>query len=245
MFKASIDIELLRDSIAALSVIVEEVRLRILTDGIAVKAVDAANVAMVIFDLKASAFDSFEATEGEIGLDLTKMADILAIADKKTPADLELNEETQKLLIRFSGLTYTMALLDPATIRTEPRIPQLDLPAKVVFKGQDLKKAVKAAEKVSDHIMLSVDENRFCMEAKGDTDSVRLEMDASELIELKSGDACSLFSLDYLANISKPIGRESVVSLSIGRDFPILINFDIAAGNGNVTFLLAPRIESD
>lgn len=245
MFKASIDIDLLRDSIAALSVIVEEVRLKITPDGISVKAVDAANVAMVIFDLKSSAFESYAASETEIGLDLTKLTDILAIVDKKTMADLELNDEHQKLLINFSGLTYTLSLLDPSTIRTEPRIPQLDLPARVTLSGQELRKAVKAAEKISDHITLGVSGNMFFMEAKGDTDSVRLEMDSSQLIDLKSGDACSLFSLDYLMNISKPAGKASEVVLSLGRDFPILVYFGMAGGAGTVTFLLAPRIESD
>lgn len=245
MFKASIDIDLLRDSIAALSVIVEEVRLRITPEGISVKAVDAANVAMVIFDLKSGAFESYEASETEIGLSLEKLNDILAIVDKKTVASLELDEESQKLLIDLGGFKYTLSLIELSTIRTEPRIPQLDLPARVTLSGQEFRTAIKAAEKISDHITLGVSGNTFFMEAKEDTDSVRLEMDSSQLIDLKSGDACSLFSLDYLTNISKPSGKSSEVSLSLGRDFPILIYFETAAGAGTVTYLLAPRIESD
>ncbi|WNY25427.1 DNA polymerase sliding clamp [Methanolapillus millepedarum] len=245
MFKASIDIDLLRDSIAALSVIVDEVRLKITPAGLSVKAVDAANVAMVIFDLKASAFDSFSADDTEIGLDLVKLNDILGIVEKKTLVDMELEPTAQKLHLNFGGLSYTLSLLDPSTIRSEPRVPQLDLPARVVLNGQDLKRAVKAAEKISDHMTLGVSGNIFFMEAKGDTDQVRLEMDSNQLIDLKSGEANSLFSLDYLLDIIKPAGKANEVSLSIGCDFPILIQFDIAPAVCHVMFLLAPRIESD
>ena len=245
MLKASIDIDLLRDSITALSVIVSEVRLKIKPDGISVKAVDAANVAMVIFDLKASAFESYQADETEIGLDLVKLNDILGIVEKKTLVDMELDTAAQKLHLNFGGLSYTLSLLDPSTIRSEPRVPQLDLPARVVLNGQDLRRAVKAAEKISDHMTLGVAGDISFMEAKGDTDQVRLEMTTDQLIDLKSGEANSLFSLDYLLDIVKSAGKAGEVTLSIGCDFPILIEFDVAPNACHVTFLLAPRIESD
>ena len=245
MLKASIDIDLLRDSITALSVIVSEVRLKIKPDGISVKAVDAANVAMVIFDLKGGAFESYQAEEAEVGIDLVKLNDILGIVEKKTLVDMELDMAAQKLHLNFGGLSYTLSLLDPSTIRSEPRVPQLDLPARIVLSGQDLKRAVKAAEKISDHMTLGVAGDLFFMEAKGDTDQVRLEMGTDQLIDLKSGEANSLFSLDYLLDIIKSAGKANEVTLSIGCDFPILIEFDVAPASCHVTFLLAPRIESD
>lgn len=49
MFKAAINAELLKDAIAALAVIVDEVRFKIKPEGISVKAVDPANVAMGSF----------------------------------------------------------------------------------------------------------------------------------------------------------------------------------------------------
>ena len=73
MFKAAINAELLRDAIAALAVIIDEVRLKIKPEGISVKAVDPANVAMGIFELGSSAFDEYSADESEIGIDLNKI----------------------------------------------------------------------------------------------------------------------------------------------------------------------------
>jgi proliferating cell nuclear antigen len=245
MFKAAINAELLKDAIASLAVIVDEVRFKIKPEGISVKAVDPANVAMGIFELGSSAFDAYSADECEIGVDLNKIMDLLGIADKNDTVRMELEEENHKLLIDVGGLSYTLSLLDPSTIRAEPRVPQLELPAKVVLNGADLRRAVKAAEKISDHMLMGVSDDTFYMEAKGDTDQVRLEMGRDQLIDLKAGEACSLFSLDYLTDIVKPTNKVNEVTLSLGKDFPILIDFEIANGAGRISYLLAPRIESD
>ena len=245
MFKAAINAELLKDAIASLAVIVDEVRFRIKPEGISVKAVDPANVAMVVFELGSSAFDEYSADESEIGIDLNKITDLLGITDKGDTVRMELEEGNHKLLIDVGGLSYTLSLLDPSTIRAEPRIPQLELPAKVVMNGADLRRAVKAAEKISDHMLMGVAGDTFFMEAKGDTDQVRLEMGRDQLIDLKTGEASSLFSLDYLTDIVKPTNKVNEVSLSLGRDFPVIIDFEIANGAGRISYLLAPRIESD
>ena len=245
MFKAAINAEILKDAIASLAVIVDEVRFRIISEGISVKAVDPANVAMVTFELGSSAFDEYSADESEIGIDLNKITDLLGITDKGDTVRMELEEGNHKLLIDVGGLSYTLSLLDPSTIRAEPRVPQLELPVKVVMNGTDLRHAVKAAEKISNHILMGVSGDTFYMEAKGDTDQVRLEMGRDQLIDLKSGEASSLFSLDNLIDIAKPTNKVNEVSLSLGRDFPVIIDFEIANGAGRISYLLAPRIEKD
>jgi proliferating cell nuclear antigen len=245
MFKAAINAELLKDAIASLTVIVDEVRFRIKPEGISVKAVDPANVAMVTFELGSPAFDEYSADVCEIGIDLNKITDLMGITDKGDTVLMELEEENHKLLIDVGGLSYTLSLLDPSTIREEPRVPQLELPAKVVMNGTDLRHAVKAAEKISNHILMGVSGDTFFMEAKGDTDQVRLEMGRDQLINLKSSEASSLFSLDYLTDMAKLTNKVNEVSLSLGRNFPVIIDFEIANGAGRISYFLAPRIESD
>ncbi|NYT19510.1 MAG: proliferating cell nuclear antigen (pcna) [Methanosarcinales archaeon] len=245
MFKATIDAYLLKDSIETLSVLVDEARFRISPEGIAVRAVDPANVAMVSFDLVTDAFDEFSADDCELGLDLSRVSDILAVADRDDKVQMELDEDAKKLKIQIGGFSYTLSLLDPSTIRAEPRIPQLDLPAEIVLNGKDLQKAVKAAEKISDHMLLGVEGENFFMEAEGDTDRVKLTMSRDQLIDIKPNDTRSLFSLDYLSDIIKPASKSNEVTLHLGKDFPIKINFTIANGAGTIGYLLAPRIESD
>jgi len=245
MFKATIDADTLKSSIEALSVLVDEARFKISPEGFTVRAVDPANVAMVSFELGSNAFEEFAADDSEIGMDLSKISDIFGVAGKDDKVSMELDEMSQKMSLHVGGLSYTLALLDPSTVRAEPRIPQLELPAEVVLNGKDLQRAVKAAEKISDHMLLGVEGDAFYMEAEGDTDRVRLDIPRDQLIDLKSGEARSLFSLDYLSDIVKPASKSNEVTVELGKDFPVKIGFTIAGGEGKIGYLLAPRIESD
>jgi len=228
------------------STLVDEAKFHITKEGISARAVDPANVAMVSFDLKAGAFESFNATDGEIGVDLTRLNDILGMTSKDDKIELNLNEETRKLEIRTGGLAYTLSLLDPTSIRKEPKVPKLELPAKIVLNGAELKRAVKAAEKVSDHMALGVVDKTFYVEAEGDLDKVRLDIPESSLISIQStGNVRSLFSLDYLNDLAKSLGKAEKVSIDLGTDYPVNFSFNVAGGNGTVTYLLAPRIESE
>jgi len=244
MFKAVISAETLRDAIEAVSSLVDEVKFAISENGVELRAVDPANVAMISLKIGAEAFEFFEATPGEIGVDLVRLSDVLSMADKGENVQLELDEENHKLKIGVGSLSYTLSLIDPTAIRKEPRIPELDLPAHVTLAGGELRRAVKAAEKVSDHVILGVADDTFYMEAKGDIDSLKLKIPSTELLGLKPGEARSLFSLDYLSDMSKSIGKASEVTLELGMDYPLRISFKIGQ-NVDINYLLAPRIEQE
>ncbi|MEM2924320.1 MAG: DNA polymerase sliding clamp [Methanocellales archaeon] len=246
MFKAVIEADILKDSIEAIATLVDEAKFKLSKDGISLRAVDPANVAMVSFSLSPQAFASYESTEGEIGIDLIKLGDILGMANKGDLVELELDEVAHKLKIKIGGLIYTLSLLDPSTIRKEPKVPNLELPARIVVDGSELRRAVKASEKIGDHMALGVKGDIFYMEAEGDTDKVRLEISRDKLISLTSaGDVRSLFSLDYLSDVSKAIAKAKEVTIYLGKDYPVKFDFEIANGNGSVSYLIAPRIETD
>jgi proliferating cell nuclear antigen len=100
---------------------------------------------------------------------------------------------------------------------------------------------------VSDHIALGVDADaeEFFVEAEGDTDDVHLELGREDLIDLTAGEARSLFSLDYLKDMNKAIPKDAEVTMELGEEFPVKMHFDFAEGDGHVTFMLAPRIQSE
>jgi proliferating cell nuclear antigen len=202
---------------------------------------------MVDLSLAPSAFESYETDGGVIGVDLSRLEEMVKMASADQLVHLELDEETRKLHIQFDGLEYTLALIDPDSIRQEPDLPDLDLPAEIVLEGNHIDRAVKAADMVSEHIVLGVndEEDHFYVDAQGDTDDVHFELDREDLIDLTSGDAHSLFSLDYLKEMNKAIPGDAEVTVELGDDFPVKLHFDIAEGRGNVTYMLAPRIQSD
>jgi proliferating cell nuclear antigen len=247
MFNAIVNADTLGTALDSVSALVEECTVHLNEDGLAIRAVDPANVGMVDLSLDATAFESYEADGGKIGVNLSRLQDTVGMADAGQLVHLELDEETRKLHIQLDGLEYTLALIDPDSIRQEPDIPDLDLPANIVVEGRDINRAVKAADMVSDHIALGVDEGEsvFYVEAEGDTDNVDLRLDEADLIDLTPGPAHSLFSLDYLKDMNKAIPSDGEVTVELGEEFPVKLHFEIAEGNGQVTYMLAPRIQSD
>ena len=110
---------------------------------------------------------------------------------------------------------------------------------------EELERGIKASEAVSDHVALIADADGFELLAEGDADNVNLKLHKSMLPALKAtGRSKSLFSLDYFANMVKAAKGADGVHLHLGSDYPVRMEFDIAGGNGHVTYLLAPRIES-
>ena len=246
-FAAIIDADTLADVIEPVSVLVDECKIHLNEAGLAIRAVDPANVGMVDLELDADAFESYAGADGGvIGLPLERLEDILDMADAGQVIQFELNEETRKLHVDVGGLAYTMALIDPDSIRDEPDIPDLDLPAEVTIEGRDINRSVKASDLVSDHIALGVNEGdeEFYVEAEGDTDDVHLTLDRDDCIALTPGAAHSLFSLDYLKDMNKAIPSDAEVTLELGEEFPVKLHFAVADGDAAVIFLLAPRIQN-
>ena len=247
MLKATIDADIFREAIDAISALIPECRLHTAEDGISTRAVDTANVAMIAIDLKKEAFETYKATTSEIGVDISKMKNIFNMAGKGDIISLELGDAAQKMAVSVHGYHYSITLLDTNTIRKDPNSPTINLPGKVVISGEDLNNAIKAAAVISDKIAMGINakDQTFFMVAEGDTDHIQREFSKDELKSLTAVDARSLFSLDYLKDMGKVMSRAAEVEVFLGVDHPVRFSFEIAGGNGHVEYLLAPRIEAD
>jgi len=246
-FSAIVDADTLSDTIDSVSVLVDECKINTTEDGLEIRAVDPANVAMGDVSLDAGAFESYEADGGVIGVDLDRLQEVVSFAESGDLIHLELDQETRKLHIDVDGLEYTLALIDPDSIRQEPDIPDLDLAATYVFEGKRFGRAVKAADLCSDHISIEgVADDELVFSAEGDTDDVSETLSGDDLLSgIVEGGCESLFSLDYLKDLRKPIGAETEVSLRVGDEMPVMIQYSLADGDVSVLNMLAPRISSD
>ncbi|MEM3043827.1 MAG: proliferating cell nuclear antigen (pcna) [Thermoplasmata archaeon] len=245
MFKARIKADVLRDVITVVGTLVEEVKLNISSDGISLRAVDPAHVAMVELTLRSGAFEELKASACELGVDIEKFREILKLAKAGSIIKLNHDEEKNKLVVSIDNLTRRMSLVDTAGM-SDPKVPAVNLPARVVIKTEELNQGIRASESISDHIALIASPEYFELSAEGETDSVSLKLPKDLLETLETKDSVkSLFSLDYFSNMIKSAGNAPTVNLNLGTDYPVRIEFDIAGGEGHVRYLLAPRIENE
>jgi len=247
MLKATIDADIFKEFIDGISALIPECRLHVDEDGFSTRAVDTANVAMINITLKKEAFDSFKATNSQLGIDISKMKNIFGMAGKGDLISLELGDNAQKMSISVHGYQYSITLLDTNTIRKDPNPPTITLPGRIVIAGEDLNNAIKTAAVISDKIALGINpkDQTFYLVAEGDTDNIRREFSKDELKSITPAEARSLFSLDYLKDMGRVMSRAAEIEIYLGIDHPVRFSFDIATGNGHVEYLLAPRIEAD
>ncbi|MEM0492999.1 MAG: proliferating cell nuclear antigen (pcna) [Candidatus Thermoplasmatota archaeon] len=245
MFSAKVKSDVIKGIIDVTSPLVNEAKFNISPKGITLRAVDPAHVAMVDLEVKNKAFEEYKADDMELGIDLDKLSGIMRLANSGEIIQMDYDEESNRLVIKIGNLIRKMGLIDTAGMPNS-KAPNLDLPAKIVLKASELTQGVKASEAVSDHIALTVDKDSFELYAEGDTDTVNLKLPKEMLLELNSnGKHKSLFSIDYFSNMIKPVRSEDPITIHMGTDNPIRVDFDIADKKGHVTYLLAPRIESE
>ncbi len=248
MFKAEIKSDTLKGLVNIVSTLIDEVKFTVGPEGISLKAVDPAHVAMVEVNIDAAAFESYSADETTIGLDLDKVKGVLKLASSGDIISMEQDEDHGKLVFRVGNITRRMHLVDTSGM-SDPRFPQLSLSSKIDILVEELQQGIRASESISDHIALTVNSQGFELSCEGDTDSASLIVSKDKLksMELPDGDTAfrSLFPLDYFANLVKAIPTGTTVGIELDSDYPIKMNFSFAEGNGKVSYLLAPRIESD
>ena len=248
VFQTVVNAKTIQTAAALVDALFEECHVYFDGDGVRMSAIDAATVASVDLMLERAAFEAYEATDGHVGVDLARLRDVVRMADRGQPVELTIDSETRKLEIRIDGLEYALALLDPETVRSLPDWSSLDLEfaGGVVTEAEAVDRAVRAADMVSDHVALEIDETEevFYVEAEGDTDDVSLALPADDLVELTPGEARSLFSIDYLTAINRAMPGDIEVDLQLGTDHPLAIRYEFAEGGGSVEYLVSPRISS-
>lgn len=245
MFNVELKSDTLKGLVNVISTLIDEVKFMVSANGMTLKAVDAAHVAMVEIEINKKAFDNYSAQESEMGLDLDKVKTVLKLASSGDTIKMYQDESNSRLVFKVGNITRYMNLVDTSTM-SDPRVPQLSLRANVSIMVDELQKGMRAAESISDHIAIKVNNKYFELSCEGDTDSVSLKLEKSSTVLINSNlEVCSMFPLDYFSNILKAIPCGTMINMELDNNYPVKLIFTMADGNIKVNYLLAPRIESE
>jgi proliferating cell nuclear antigen len=247
MFKASLrDPKLLKHSIDAISNMVDEVGINVTAEGMTLRAMDPAHVALVDFELKKDAFDDYEVDETLVlGIDLDRLNTILKRAGADDKITLEVDSENNALKIRLknaSTRTFNLPLIEVS--EEELKVPDLEFPCIVEINSKIISEGIKDAEIVSDHVILKIDSENLYIKARGDLGNVEVKAGKDDVISFEvSQDTRSMFSLEYLKDMIKASDIAGTVKISLGDNIPVKMDF--LSNDIKLSFLLAPRIESE
>jgi len=250
MFKALLaDVSVLRDSLDAVSSLINEGTFTINNDGLFLQAMDPSTVSMVIFHLLSSAFVDFKVDkEHKLTVNIDALVQVLRRANVTDQIILELDEEKNKLLIRMRGSsvrTFSLPLISDEG--KQQNAPDLKFPCKVEIEAGVFKEGIKDALMISDFIILNVKNNVFTMKSSGDSSSTKLvlDQDSPSLISIEHSSECTAkYSLDYLEKMSRAAKVADTLVLQFGTDYPLRMDYK-TLDKLSLTFILAPRVENE
>jgi len=227
---------------------VEETIILFDEDGIYVKAMDPANVGMVDITLRKEAFESFDAEDSKIGLNLNNINDYLNIIDEEEVIDVKI-EKDSKMTLETDELWQEMSLLDTKTMKV-PEIPVINMVNNVKINSNYLKKGQRASVNISDHFTLEVDPEigyiKIYTSDETNTNSIELTIDKDKCEDFDvERFTKSMYGLDYFSDIMSTIKRDEIIDLRTDEDYPVKMKYKFADGDGVVIFMIAPRIYTE
>ncbi len=230
-----------------LQALTPECRMMITDQGWTTRAVDAANVGMVMVNLPKASFEEYTETDRfELGMDVEKWKNMLDVMkDPKDTITIEHPKGMSKLTITDGKYIYTHNPLDPETVRKWPNAPTLQLPAAVVISAAELQEVIRAMLVIADKARLTVSKDGLAIDAEGATDRLHkvLEVQDTAASVLPEVPLSSLFSLDYLKELARGMKSAGNITVHAGQDHPLRFDFD--ADGIEAGYLLAPRLEAD
>jgi len=211
-------------------------------EGLRLDALDRSHITFVHLELKKNVFDEYQCKEPlKINVDTEELMKVLKRA--KAEDMVELSTDEGNFIITFEGearRTFKIRLID---IEYEaPSPPQLDYPTEFEVPFSLLKDSIQDIGIVSDKIALQVDEDKFKASAEGDFGDAQIEYLHGEKIQEK---AKSVFSLEKVKEMMKADKFSETAQIKLGNDMPLNLYLKMASDEGELSFLLAPRIESE
>jgi proliferating cell nuclear antigen len=244
-----------------ISKLIDEAKFRFTDDGVSVRAVDAANVAIVDTTLYAAAFNRYERDRDlTVGATLSSFNGIVKRARKRKDDELTLTasrdelrsnirREADGVMLATSDATRT---IDPDSIRQEPDIPDLRGSDEYDYGNVDL--PLSAFTEAASHVLDAFDHIGFRsvdgdllvepVSAKVDSRGVRLEGQGIGV------EGAALFSGDYMESIVAGLKSADVdrVTLAYAPESPVYLEAERTEDGKTVqeiTFMMAPRVQSE
>jgi proliferating cell nuclear antigen len=230
--------------------LIDEAAFKFTPEGIKMRAMDPSHVAFLDFGLPASAFEEYNVKQSTtLGIGLTEMNKIMARAKAEDEFTLELDEEKNRLVLTFKGIStrrFSLPLIDVSEVELPE--PKLQFTATADVVAGVIQDGLKDAEIVGDNVKFELGEDEFSLSAESDkgTSELKLRKGDQGLLKLDiKQPARATFNIKYLSDMTKAAGSSDLITINLGTDLPIQLDFPVADGRGRLRFLLAPRIEAE
>ncbi|MBN2517497.1 MAG: proliferating cell nuclear antigen (pcna) [Candidatus Altiarchaeota archaeon] len=229
-------------SVDAIAALIDEGTFEFEEKGMALKAMDPSQIAMVDFEMPKGAFKDYSSSAKQsMGIDFSELSRVMRRARAEDVIKMEL--KGNKLDVHFDGKTSRKFVLPLIDATAHPNKPKIEFDALVKISANDLKEVLADVELVSNYVVLDAAEKELVITSESESGKAEIKFPQKALMELKVKAASrAMFPLEYLKNMTRNTDVTTVVNLSIKKDAPLML--DYAIGESKITYFLAPRIEN-
>ncbi|MCF7866693.1 proliferating cell nuclear antigen (pcna) [Candidatus Woesearchaeota archaeon] len=239
--------KLLKESIAIISDLVTETKIKATKDMLQIIAMDPANVAMVIFKMPSSTFAEYVIDEDmTIAINMGNLKQILRRVKSNDVLTLEATENKLKIIMKAKNTkTFQLPLIDLE--EKDQKIPNLTAKATIEMTSTTFNEAIEDVDIVSESVTFTAIKDKLTIAASGDLTKAEVEINQNEdvKIELETDEPQrSKYSVEYLKKMMQGSKLSETVTLKFSKDYPITITYK-ELDKLELSFILAPRVDND
>jgi proliferating cell nuclear antigen len=233
------------DSLSVVSELVNEVVVKFKPEGVSILAMDAANVAMVIFRYKSDGFIDYKCeTEAEYGVNLPELNKALKRVNAKDILTLHFDN---RLTVKAKGSrekVFTVGLL--ADVEQKKDEPNLNCAVSVKTDSKEFSEAILDAEIIGKDGSVSMvgEGESFGVYAEQDVKSANIGLATTQIaVQKDAGKVVGRYSIEYMKKLCKGSKLSKEVTVRFGNDYPIVVKYK--GDKTEVKFILAPRVDNN
>lgn len=250
--------ELLKKVVDAIKDLVQDCNFDCNDSGVALQAMDNSHVALVSMMLKAEAFSPYRCDRNvALGVNLTSLTKVLRAAQNDDILTLKAEDAPDVLNLLFESSAtdrlseYDLKLMD--IDQEHLGIPDTEYAATISMPSTEFRRICVDLMALSESVAIEASKDGIKFACSGDIGNgavtLRSHTDAEKPdnnVEIELTEPVALtFSLKYLVNFCKAAGLSKSVKLCLSNEVPLLVEYQLAAGNSYLRFYLAPKIGDD
>lgn len=234
--------------------LLEDVTFEFDHDGIRLVATDNTCIAMVHMRLEASKFDEYRCPKPTtLGINVPRLHKLVrSVGNSDTVTLFMEGEDASSLGIlvenfeRRTCTNFTIGLMD---IDTPPiEVPPVSFESSLMLPSSDLQRYIRDMTAISDRVEITNTDGRLTLACTGDFCSQTTVLEESTSFQSEMNGETSIiqgiFSLKYLALFCKCSSLCSTVTMNLKNNYPVVLNYAIAA-LGDVKLCLSPIFDKD
>lgn len=236
----------LKDILKTIAIIAEEATFDVTPEGLKLRVMDPAKIAMINFTCSSKVFNEYICTNPtKVTFMPNELLKLLKKIGEKESLELALDDTTGRLVATIIGeykRSFDIPTLEPSD--EEIPTPKISFNVKAKFLTEKLKKGIEDCTNVSDNVKIEVETEGVILNARGDIAGATIEFrkGSEALKELEVSEASKTsYSLQYLFDIFSNVTSATVI-LELSTDLPLKMTFEQEV-DAKLEVYLAPRIE--